>query len=249
MGRRNSHPLSEFSKRALQSKRTRREGNSAVVKDFELPTPAPKGGEATATTTPIKIHISANAISFGSIISTWAAGASRPLPVRKSTEPIIAYRGWRLVNDSRGPALHSVTADVVWDGPILRANGKPSNEYGSGGWYVVANSMNYLVTSSDYVHGIYAYRTPERVMEEASYAVWGEIEAFGKVVVHESGIRCEAARIRRLLIPSFVPKMPRDSMFISFGNSPPNIPVSDSVLAQLAARYGCEVNWYKPPFA
>lgn len=166
-----------------------------------------------------------------------------PLEHRTKTEPIRAWRAWD-ISGATNPAasimyithyfpepeepeppteqdffLHSVTAGVRWDGPILRANAPPADygpHHGGSG-----------------EHGIYAYlltEGPRRALEDrgmtAAYSLgrgqsWaeGEVELFGKVVAHERGYRAEACRITRLYVHNPEPDM----------------------LARLEDRYACTV--------
>jgi hypothetical protein len=227
----------EFAKRALQSKRTKRDGDSSVIKDEDLPTSTPDNPVAPPSLT---FNF---ASGWGTLVPAVTedryAKVSLPLPTRRTAEPMVCYRGWRLVEDERGPALMSVTANVVWDGPILRADGPPSEIppfHRSG------------------THGIYAYPSPNRLLEDDA-AVWGEVEVFGRVIVHESGLRAENARIRRLLIrrPEVSIARQTGAMFfrMAWGTEKPKhkeIEATDEVLTKLAERYQCDVRWWGTPF-
>lgn len=245
MGRRRRKTnQSEFAKQMLQSQRTKRDGDSSIIKDKLLPKAAPTPASVDFTYADLQGMVMKIESAFGRMPS--------PTPVRKQTEPIIAYRGWQLVRDERGPALQSVTANVVWDGPILRSGGKPSD-------HIPWNAGVMMIgPASDPAYGIYAYREAFQVMGTGT--IWGEIEVFGKVVVHERGLRAECARIRRLVIPRTTTRMPRagpEAGYITFtfgkwSAEPPTErrkpDVTDETLAQLAARYGCDVRWYNGPF-
>jgi hypothetical protein len=223
----------EFAKRALQRKRTLLNGDSSVIKDDDVPTAKPENAAPATFTFNIGWFAHREEDRYAKVVL--------PLPTRKTTEPLVAYRGWRLVEDERGPALMSVTANVVWDGPILRAEGPPSEipPFGRSG-----------------THGIYAYPDAARLLNE-SQLVWGEIEVFGRVVIHETGLRAESARIRRILVRR--PTALRyDQWFTgaawltAFGvkaeESRKEIAPSDDVLKKLAERYQCDVRWWGTPF-
>jgi hypothetical protein len=179
----------------------------------------------------------------------WGSGfqgfypAPKPLPpleVTQQTEPLVAYRTWRIVAEPRGRPLlfvkprydyflYSETADVRWTGPILRADGKPTER---------KMDAFYAQDPVKHPHGIYAYKNGVRAFREAGMTqelyreprVAGKIELFGTVIEHEYGYRAEACRITGLrLAPKVVEKHP-------------------GILEQFEERYQCNVevwdgNW------
>lgn len=174
------------------------------------------------------------------------------LPTRKSDTPLVCYRAWSLVKDERGPALRSVTAGVTWDGPILRGGGPPAN--------AIPYTFVYGTPAPNSDYGIFAYRESHGIVSIGN--VWGEIEVFGKVVVHELGVRAECARIRRLLVPRTTELFHRDRsngwtvsfVFVGANTAAPVVQrpkpeVTDETIAQLAERYQCDVAWWDGPFA
>lgn len=158
-----------------------------------------------------------------------------PLPVRRQTGPIVAWRAWDLVVRRGQPRLRSVTAYVEWEGPILRAGGKPAERLWLHHGAVPAMQGDY---------GIFAYNAPDR-QELLLSAVMGEVELFGRVVRHELGYRAEAARIRKLYLTR---------EWVSFGGSwimsamlhgrdihaPCELPAS-FFIEPLASLYQCDV--------
>lgn len=174
-----------------------------------------------------------------------------PLPKRKSATPIRAWRQWRVIVRDEDYLLYSYNQSSVWEGPILRANGKPADH----------NPHQHATTEP---HGIYAWPlisgpvTTAKVQEKRAKAnadysfggsIWmvpyistgspfsvvrselpnngyaeGEVELIGKVVVHEKGYRAEAARVVSL----FLRDVPTDAY-------------RNGVLAKMEARYQCPV--------
>jgi hypothetical protein len=160
------------------------------------------------------------------------------LPRRKSTEPIGAFRTWRVAEDARGLCLASTAHDFVWDGPVLRDDSPPQEHEGHG-----AGS-----------HGIHAYKNVSQANKHGSpgmgwgtytvplrfftttgaiYArpaltflggnVLGRVDLFGSVVVHEQGYRAQCAMIRSLYV-----------CFDTWNDR-------KDIVEALAQRYGCEV--------
>jgi hypothetical protein len=243
VGRKRRGVQHEFAKRAYQRLRTIRDGDSSVIKDDQVPIAAPDG-EFVASAPITHRGARPSKVRAGPF-----KGATLPLRTRKTDEPVVCFRSWRLVGDERGPALMSVTAKTVWDGPILRAEGPPGDVPP---YYVQDVKGHYHLQNEGAIHGIYAYPDPSRLIDD-NYVVLGEIEAFGKVVIHEKGIRAECARIRRLLV--LRPNV-RDRhrwgwvTFTFFGEEQPpkEIPPSDEVIKKLAERYQCDVRWWGTPF-
>jgi hypothetical protein len=160
-----------------------------------------------------------------------------PLPVRKTSEPIRAWRSWSLAMRDGEALLKSLNQEAIWEGPILRADSKPSDRQPE-------------VQGGFKGHGIYAW--PLCFVEELDYsqlmplaAIWnsalfgpkaagplslgrveGEVELFGRVVRHQCGFRAEAARMVRLSIKRLSGELDRHV-----------------VMASLAARYACDVTW------
>lgn len=144
-----------------------------------------------------------------------------PLPVRESETPLIGYRAWDVIKDEDRFWLKSPYQSTIWDGPILRAE-KPPCAYDPHGYWKDENHS----------HGIYAHNEP--VWEDMHTYDWmrgpmfsgtamGRVELTGRVIVHETGFRAEAARITKLVLsPSLMKLKPEE---------------------QLAARYACDVSY------
>ncbi len=137
------------------------------------------------------------------------------LPTRKTTEPVLAWRGWKVVGEANDLKLASMTVKSAWEGPVLHSPTPPNNAQ------PVDRTGDNGVRGS---HGIYGLKHSKQLLEQVSYAdVWGEVLLYGKVVVHEKGYRAEHAMIQRLLVfPQVVLKY-------------------DDIETQLTKRYGCEV--------
>ena len=107
-----------------------------------------------------------------------------PLPVRKSSETIYGWRAWDI---TAGHLLESIHNSTTWEGPVLRADGAPSDH-------------------DPFIHGgtngIYSWST---AMRAARYAeddqIIGRIVLSGRVVKHERGYRSEVATMDRLHVP------------------------------------------------
>lgn len=107
-------------------------------------------------------------------------GTPTPVPT-PVTEEILAWRGWRLLNDLDGEFfLWSVNHECAWTGPTLVADVQPT-KYGAS--------------------GIYALMSRTEVIQQG-YApnVVGQVALSGIVVEGEHGYRAERATIRSLTI-------------------------------------------------
>lgn len=154
-----------------------------------------------------------------------------PLPQRQSTEPIRAYRMWRLERSGTDFRLRSVTMDDLWEGPILRADAKPDERMATT-WRI------YPSPAGQTPHfGIFAYRLCAGALRcrddrnqlhfhgHGGPYVEGEVDLLGRVVVHEAGYRAEMARVVRLYVANAPTEWYRDGL-----------------LAALEARYQCPVS-------
>ena len=172
-----------------------------------------------------------------------------PLPVRKSAEPVRAWREWYIVQREGAVIIRSVFRDNVWEGPILRADTKPA-DYTTPG------------ATQETGHGIYAYPLTQRIPgpsplfkndftsmsfsamlaisltgipsgkreQLAGGTVEGEVELMGRVVRHSNGYRAESARIVRLWITQLESYLDREA-----------------TIAALSERYQCDVG-FMPKF-
>lgn len=173
----------------------------------------------------------------------------KPLPVRKSTEPIRAWRQWRVIVRDDDYLLYSYNQSSVWEGPILRANCKPQDhnphqhggtEHGIYAWPLIAGPAETAKVAEkcrkpgvgDIYFGINLSFTPGLGQwligtnpEPTSVGfAEGEVELIGKVVVHEKGYRAEAARVSSLFL--------RDVNTPAFRNG---------IIRKMEARYQCFV--------
>ena len=122
-----------------------------------------------------------------------------PIPRRKQSTPVLAYRSWKLTQTDDGWRLVSPQQGTVWDGPILRADNPPDDV---SPWSQVSAFAGFYGTRIEGNHGIYAWtliRGPLDRYENAMRAE-GVVELVGKVVRHEKGYRAEMCRIKSLQV-------------------------------------------------
>ncbi len=141
------------------------------------------------------------------------------LPVRKSSEPIIGIRTWNLNTDIK---LESITSRSVWEGPVFHAEGKPSNQEPE--WNPVPEAPE--------VYGIYAYNNLRDInliiSVLSALRIVGIVELYGKVVIHDYGMRGEICVIKKLLIPNTI------NFFLKH-------PDLTKLIEDLETTYDCEV--------
>ena len=152
--------------------------------------------------------------------------AGAPCPsLEPVAQEIIAERGWNLSQDKKGPVLMSVTREVKWDGPTLRADAVPA-------------------LGSD--AGIYAQDRLENSYRRLS--VWGQVALSGVVVEGTNGWRAEQATIRSLRVTALPARSPvySRSLGILWGMHAVGGDLLTwksrawEVAEQLAQRYQCE---------
>ena len=91
------------------------------------------------------------------------------LPTRTVEGPLLGYRWWTIKLHKGRYVLQSLTNETLWTERTLHCeNG----------------------------HGIYCYKDLD--LSVAHWPVYGEIEIYGQVVIHENGYRAERALVRRL---------------------------------------------------
>jgi hypothetical protein len=106
-----------------------------------------------------------------------------PLPPQSQREPILAYRAWRISNDT----LQSCTCDCLWD-PRKRMEA-----------YCNRNVRHRWVPSWDCQCGFYGYKSEEAlaasgyVSMQSGETVQGRVALWGRVIDHELGYRAERA--------------------------------------------------------
>ena len=134
------------------------------------------------------------------------------------------YRWWLARHrPGTGWRLRSVTWDVWWDGPHLRAQFAPrvSCALGCPKWLGLPHASK-RVPAARCVCGIHAYRTERRAWDRSPrldafdpagahslYPVFGDVAIWGKVVEHEDGYRAEHAMVRRLVVPACAQIVPQ----------------------------------------
>lgn len=121
------------------------------------------------------------------------------VPVPDLIEPLHGYRAWRLERTADGWALRSTSCEDLWPprqapaaGCRERCAAAVSPEHScSCGWYAW-RSERQAISHADALLGFGGCR----------YVVWGEIQAWGKVIEHELGLRAERAAPLRLWLQS-----------------------------------------------
>jgi hypothetical protein len=124
-----------------------------------------------------------------SLLDKLLGNNSAPQPDPPESDPIVAYRCWKLVESSEGvPVLYSVVQDFCWL-PFEPAHGE-----------VDANPDD--PNSPENRHGgIYAYKSPEQL---ATYwdvdCIAGAVNLWGSVLEHDEGYRAEFAYPKELWV-------------------------------------------------
>jgi len=114
------------------------------------------------------------------------------------TRPIIGYREWLLVADE----LVSPLARTSWTAGPMRAECLPSCR-GARGLWRTASAHPGPAPDSECVCGIYALFAPQRSRgRERLAVVYGAVVLWGRIELHQRGMRAEFARIVALALPS-----------------------------------------------
>lgn len=131
----------------------------------------------------------------------------RQRPTRME-HPITAWRCWGIQKDDKGKwALSSVTADCVWEGPVLRAHKRPVDpKY----WDVMRHLKDqdaeayYAEMHETFdVAGIYALKDraqAEDAADDYGVSAFGEIALYGRVAQYQLGYRAEVCMIKRIYL-------------------------------------------------
>lgn len=171
------------------------------------------------------------------------------LPVEESDKALVGFRAWGVYEKAGDYVLKSPMQGTQWDGPILRADGKPcpydphdnrwtgrddhchgiyahdAPEWGdldkTAMWSMTA-SINFTYTFNG--SHLVAERDPEPKWERTDVRAMGRVELTGRVVVHEDGYRAEAARIAHLILT-------------------PHGLYHDGMREALEAKYHCDVSF------
>lgn len=154
-------------------------------------------------------------------------------PPKRKESPIRAYRAWEIEFDheGRGWRLRSLAANFYWDGPFVRADGRPvdpklwdaaKKESKEKYYNVVSHICHYA--------GIWAVKNKKILKEVIStyYApAWGEVDLWGRVAQFTLGYRAEFCMIKKLWLDvSYLPKNQRNEQGIKH---------------DLEQRYDCDV--------
>lgn len=107
--------------------------------------------------------------------------------------PVVGFRKWRVVRDH----LSSPYIPLRWDAPVVRARCFPANRslmFGEG-WLDEPHSAPH----PDCRCGVYAWHRPPplKAIPDPSRAL-GVVALWGRIEVHEDGMRAERAAIRAL---------------------------------------------------
>jgi len=122
-----------------------------------------------------------------SLLDKLLGNNSAPQPDPPESDPIVAYRCWKLVESSEGvPVLYSVVQDFCWL-PFEPAHGEVDDEDPN--------------SAQNWHSGIYAYKSPEQL---AMYwdvdCIAGAVNLWGSVIEHDEGYRAEFAYPKELWV-------------------------------------------------
>lgn len=114
-------------------------------------------------------------------------------------QPVIGYRKWLLV----GGELVSPLARTPWEGAPMRAQCLPRPSWVGRNWHLEPTHAG-PAPDPDCACGIYALFAPHRLWGPAGPGlVPGAVVLWGRIEVHDGGMRAECARIVALALPSF----------------------------------------------
>ena len=112
-------------------------------------------------------------------------------------EPLIGYREWVLI----GEDLVSPLARTPWSGETMQAECLPSCRGARGLWRDASEHLG-PAPDPNCVCGLYALFTPpRRGGRERLALVRGAVALWGRIELHERGMRAEFARIVTLALP------------------------------------------------
>ena len=113
-------------------------------------------------------------------------------------QPVIGYREWVLI----GEEILSPLARTPWDAEPMQAECLPSCRGARGLWRRASPHAGPAPDASC-VCGIYALFTPQRPRGRERWAlVRGAVVLWGRIELHQRGMRAESARIVALGVPS-----------------------------------------------
>lgn len=112
--------------------------------------------------------------------------ATFPKPVKQVVGEIMAVRGWRVIGDM----LRSVSAQAIWEGPIVHADVAPDFD----------SARPFTGSTS----GIYAVKpTPNMIralIRDYHPDAYGFVGLYGRVVEHANGYRAQHCIVRRIIL-------------------------------------------------
>jgi hypothetical protein len=119
-------------------------------------------------------------------------------PFSDVIEPLVGYREWVLI----GNELLSPLARTPWDAGLVRAECLASCREAAGLWRRPAAHQG-PAPDPGCVCGIYAlFDPPRRVGRERLAVARGAVVLWGRIELHQRGMRAEYARIVTLALPS-----------------------------------------------
>lgn len=160
--------------------------------------------------------------------------------------PITAWRCWGLREDSSNHwTLTSITADCVWEGPVMRAHKRPVDPKYWDEMKQKGSAIEYSVAFHDTfkVAGIYATKDEKytkEIADDCGVSCYGTVKLFGRVAQYTDGYRAEVCMINELWI------LPSIRWMFNFNDDERyEQHVKDrtaDVVRDLEKRYGCEVH-------
>lgn len=114
-------------------------------------------------------------------------------------QPVVGFRKWLLVGDE----LLSPLARTPWDGAPMQAQCLPRPSWVGRNWHLVPPHSG-PAPDPACACGIYALFAPHRPWgPRGPSLVPGAVVLWGRIEVHDGGMRAECARIVALALPSF----------------------------------------------
>lgn len=158
--------------------------------------------------------------------------------------PAIGFRLWRIEEMLTGPRLASPYRHCVWV-PHVALEAECREESGIARLSKAHRQASWMAPLSDCSCGIYAYHEPERMLcAIADGLVGGAVLCWGRVVIHNEGLRAQFARPLALAAtkPIFVESPDRNVTRLAAAYGVPLL--TDSHLGLYAREFGESV---KPP--
>ena len=163
-------------------------------------------------------------------MTEWHAGAFAAPDV---VQPVIGYREWVLI----GEEILSPLARMPWGAEPMQAECLPSCR-GARGLWRRASLHPGPAPDPACVCGIYALFTPDRHRDGDRLAlVRGAVALWGRIEVHQRGMRAEFARIVALAVPPHAPRRAAEAV-LGVAERLGVEAVAAKRLQQAARRYG-----------